>query len=134
MWETNDQIDASHLQRFGDALRKCSPGLERLVLINKTDKRHEKNPHRMILHPNFLVPFVKEMKHLVCLCLVGFDCDPSEVEKLNQRFNGEILIDRPSFWFHVGPKLPEGNDQTVPTVHYDEIVCPIDAFRAPPRF
>lgn len=88
----------------------------------------------MILHPNFLVPFVTEMTQLVCLCLVGFDCDPSEVEKLNQRFTDEILKDRPAFWFHIGSQLPEGNDETVPMVHYNEIVCPIDAYRAPPRF
>jgi len=124
-------MDVSHLQCFGQALLKCSSHLERLVLINKTNER---DPYKLILHPDFLVPFVTKMTRLVCLCLVGFDCDPSEVQQLNQRFTREILPNRPEFWFYVGPQLPEGNDQTVPRVHYDEIICPIDAFRAPPIF
>ncbi len=111
------------------ALRPISPEVS-----NKTDERRGTDPHQMILHPHFLVPFVTKMTRLVCLCLVGFDCDPSEVQQLNQRFTREILPNRPEFWFYVGPQLPEGNDQTVPRVHYDEIICPIDAFRAPPIF
>lgn len=126
-------MDLSHLQRFGNALLKCSSRLERLVLINETDERDD-DGHKMFLHPNFLLPFVTKMTRLVALCVVGFDYSPSEVEELNQRFTDEILIDRPAFWFWIGPELPDGNDKTVPRVHYDEIVCPIDASLAPPRF
>jgi len=133
-WKKNGPMDMSYLQRFGQSLLKCSSHLERLVLINKTDGRREKDPHQMILHPQFLVPFVTKMTRLVCLCLVGFDCDPGKVEQFYQCFYNEILPCRPAFWLYLGPKLPEGNDKTVPRVHYDEIVCPIDAFHAPPRF
>lgn len=125
-------MELPHLQRFGSALLKCSSQLERLVLVYKTTDGGD--PHKMILHPNFLFPFVTKMTRLVALCLVGFDCDNIKVEQLNRRFTDEILIDRPAFWFHVHPWLPDGNDKTVPRVHYDEIVCPADALVASPRF
>ena len=129
-------MDAAHLQRFGDALLQCSSHLERLVLINEKDMmKDKKDRHKMVLLPDFLLPFVIKMKHLVALCLVGFQMKRNEVQELKRRFTDEIVPTRPAFWYYLDPQLPEGNDPSiVPRVHYDEIVCPEDAFDVPPRF
>lgn len=71
-------------------------------MINKTDERDGVDHlQKTSLHPNVLSPFVTKMSRLE-------DCDPIEIEQLNQRFTYESFIDRPAFWFHVGSELPEG--------------------------
>ena len=83
---------------------------------------------------DFLLHFVKEKKKLVTLCLAGFQIDPSTVERVHQRFLKEILPLRPPLWFHLGTELPKVNDTTVPRIHYNGIVNPVDAYFAPPQF
>ena len=79
---------------------------------------------------NFLVEFVKEMTHLVALCLVGIQFRPDTAAQLTI----EILPLRPPFWFSLGPELPKMNDQSVPKIHGDEIVFDYNPYCAPPHF
>jgi len=94
-------MDLSQLPTFFKALKPCQ-NLERLVLFAQTDPlkgsldRYDKQLQDSIL------PFVKEMPHLVALCLAGFPIDSSVVE---EQLIVEIVPDRHSFWFHLGPTL-----------------------------
>ncbi len=81
-----------------------------------------------------LVSFAKKMTHLVALSLIGFQIDRPTAEHVHQRLLKEIIPLRPPFWFYLGPKLPEDNDTSVPRIHYEEMVNPIDAWNAPPQF
>jgi len=83
---------------------------------------------------DFLLHFVKEKAKLIALCLAGFQIDPSTTERVRQRLIKEILPLLSPFWFDLGPELPKVNDMTVPRVHYDGIINPVDAYFAPPRF
>ena len=134
-WEKNGPIDASHLELFDKALRKCSH-LERLVLLNETDGTDDNDAHKIVLHSDFLLQLVAEMKKLVALCIIGFDWNPSkeEVEVLKEKFIEEILSIRPSFRMQVGSFWLKVNDPKVPRIHHDEIIFPIDVDRTPPRF
>ncbi len=125
--------DAPHVPLFLKALLKCSTHFERLALIDKDNgcELHPNNPFEQL---NSLLSFVSKMTHLVAFCLVGFQIDRKVVEVIKQRLTDEILPDRSAFWFHVGPELPKGNDLSVPRVHYDEVINPIDAYYAPPKF
>jgi len=127
-------IEAPHVQLLLKALLKCSTHFERLVLINETDDESQETSNMVPLQSDLLLSFVSKMTHLVALCLVGFDFNPSEVDLLEKRFAKEVTPKRPAFWFYVGPKLPKGNDTTVPRIHYYEIVNPVDAYYAPPQF
>ena len=71
-------MNGSHLELFGQALLKCSSHLERLVLLN--EKCENDDPAKMTLFPNFLLPFVKEMSHMVALYIIGFRWNPSQDE------------------------------------------------------
>ena len=112
------------------ALLKCASHFERLVLVtNECGGDNLTEPTDVLL-----LPFVEDMKHLVALCLVGFQIVPRVTEVVKRRLTKEILPNRLPFWFHLGDKLPKENDSSVPKVHYDEVVNPIDAFNAPPEF
>ena len=133
-WRKNGKMDASHLELFGQALLKCSSHLERLVLLNGMKGRDD--PHKMTLLPDFLLPFVTKMTHLVALYIIGFRWDPSqeEVDALKQRFTREILANRPAFRMQVGPLWAIENDLDLPRIHYDEIIFPMNLDHTPPRF
>ena len=74
------------------------------------------------------------MGNLVAFCFTGFDIQPFVQEAVRSRLSAEILPNRPSLWFYFGRVLPNANDPSVPRVHYDEIVNPIDPFNALPMF
>jgi len=113
-------------------LTKTSPRLERLVLIAN---RHcsQQNGRNATQLEDFLITFVSKMESLVALCLVGFEMDTTVLEGVKKRLNQEIVSQRPSLWIHIGPKLPNATDPSVPKIHYDEIVNPFDPYFAPPR-
>jgi hypothetical protein len=48
------------------------------------------------------------------------------VAKLKQKFDEFIIPIRPAFWCHVANDFPQATDPTVPRIHYDQIVCPIN--------
>jgi len=75
--------------------------------------------------------FVKGMPNLIALCLTGFPIDQSE---LGDQFTAEIVPDRPDLWFHFGSELPKASDLSIPRIHYDGIVNPINPYYCPPRF
>ena len=128
-----NEIEAHHVLLLLKALLKCSTHFERLVLINETNGGSQGAPNIVPVQSALLLSFVSKLKHLVALCLVGFQFD-SPVDVLKKQIAEEVTPHRPAFWFHLGPKLPKGNDVTVPRIHYYDIVSPIDALNAPPRF
>jgi len=130
-WKKNSEVEGAHVVLLLEALLKCSSHFERLVLIHEAG---ENQSNSMVISTDFLLSFVSEMTHLVAICLVGFHFDSIQVDVLKKRFTEEVVPHRPAFWFYVGPKLPRGNDTTIPRIHYDEIVRPVEAFYAPPRF
>jgi len=83
---------------------------------------------------DFLVNFISKMGHLVAFCLTALRLDPSIVEEVKRRVAEEILPDRPSFWLHLDLDLPKENDPSIPRIHYDQIVNPLNYFDAPPSF
>jgi len=127
----NDSVFKGFLKN----LLQCSSHQERLVLDDQHD--YDCSP---INHPSydmggFLFNFVSKMDHLVALCFASFRIHSDVLKKLNRRVAQEIVPLRPpSFWFHLGPKLPNANDSSVPRVHSDEIVHPIYFFHSPPKF
>jgi len=70
----------------------------------------------------FVVEFAKGMVHLVCLGFFGFRFDSSAAEVIEKRLTEEVVPLRPAFWFHLGRRLPNENDDSVPRVHYEGIV------------
>ncbi len=105
--------------------------MERLVLFAEADswkRNHIRNDKQL---EDSILPFVKEMFHLIALCLAGFPIDSSVVE---EQFMVEIVPDRPSFWFHLGQTLPKSSDIYAPRIHHEGIAYPMDSFDAPPHF
>ena len=45
----------------------------------------------------------------------------------------EIVSQRPFLWIHIGPRLLNATDPSVPKIHYNELVNPFDPYIAPPR-
>jgi len=124
------QTDLSQLPTFFKALKPCQ-NLERLVLFAQGDILN-RSPDRYVKQlQDTILPFVKEMPHLVALCLARFPIDSSVIE---EQFMAEVVPDRPSFWFHLGADLPKASDISVPRIHHEGIVYPIDPFDAPPHF
>lgn len=78
--------------------------------------------------------FVKQMPHLVALCLTGFPIDHTFVEQQLIDQMAPEKENRPAFWFHLGENLPKGSDLSIPRTHFDGIVNPIDPYEAPPCF
>lgn len=128
--------------RHGDVLRLISflkhlllscPRLKRLVLIVDS-KGCQEDLHNYTALADSLVDFAKKKENLIALCLAGFEIDCTTAQHLRQRLADEIVPLRFPFWFHVGPELPNVIDESVPRIHYDEIVNPVDPYLAPPRF
>jgi len=125
---------AGNASQFLFVLRHCRetlPKLERLVLVNSSGA--VRNPAHSGLEA-LLVAFVEGMPDLVALCLVGFQIDRMAINAINRRLTGDIVPLRPALWFHVGQELPKTNERSVPKIHFDEIVNPLDKFHAPPHF
>ncbi len=121
------QRDLSNLPFFFRTLNICK-NLERLALITEARKR---NPTHYTPLQDSILRCIKGAPHLVALCLVGFPIDSSV---LDGQFMAEILPDRPAFWFYLGSELPKASDLTVPRIHYNGIVNPIDPMYALPSF
>ena len=113
------------------ALESC-PILERLVLFE------EKGPYlpwREEKLQDTLFQFVERMKYLVVFCFIsGSAFERDSVAELKRKFDGLIIPNRPAFWYHVSHNLPSVNDPTVPRIHYNDIVCPIDYYEVSPNF
>lgn len=122
------QSDLSTLPVFLKAL-KCCPYFERLALVVKEDGRKRSTVNYTPLE-DAILPFVKQTTQLVALCLVGILIEPFYVQ---QQLIKEIVPNRPAFWFHLGPELPEASDLSVPRIHFNGIVDPINPYCVPPR-
>jgi len=84
---------------------------------------------------DLFVGFATEMDRLVALCFAGFKVTPKVVHKVNRRVKREIIPHRPAFWFHLDENLPKANDLSVPRIHIQEVVEPIDVYcPTPPAF
>ena len=64
--------------------------------------------------------FVSKTESLVVLCLVGFEMDINVLEGVQERLHQEIISQSFSLWIHIGPKLPNATDPSVPKIHYDD--------------
>lgn len=124
------QEDLSQLPAFFKALKPCQ-NLERLVLFAEADSWNRSPIRNAKQLQGCILSFVKEMPHLVALCLAGFPIENSDVEEF---FLAEIVPNRPAFWFHLGSALPKASDISVPRIHHEGIVYPIHPYYAPPRF
>ena len=116
------------------ALESC-PKLEQLVLYEEEEKGRPKLPWGEEKLQNILYDFVERMKRLVAFCFIstsGFELDT--VAELKRKFDDFIIPNRPAFWYHVDQHFPNVNDPTVPLVHFDEIVCPINYYDVSPNF
>ncbi len=133
-WHTFKGAEINILLLF-EFLLQFVPKLERLVVHGKTRKGEEPIfwEHFTDLS-DYLIDFVSKMGNLVAFCFTGFDIQPFVLEAVRSRLSEEILPNRPSLWFYFGRVLPNANDPSVPRVHYDEIVNPIDPFNALPMF
>ena len=113
-----------------NALKRC-PKFERLgLLVEKVHGWHSSDDYTPL--ENSLVSFVKEMPHLVALCLAGLSIDLNGAVK--RQLIDEVIPERPAFWCHLSHDLPSDNVPSVPKIHYEEIVNPIRAWDSPPRF
>ncbi len=112
-----------------DALLAC-PTLERLVLFEEEGPDLPWSDKKL---QDILYQFATSMKHLIAFCFVSASpFEPGAVAEIKQKFNDDIIPIRPAFWFHIDQFLPGVNDPTVPRIHYDEIVCPINYFEVSP--
>jgi len=133
-WQLTDDYDFFPLLHFMEALILNSsnlPYFERLIF--KVEKGEAQAFENFPDFEKLIVKFVKEMTHLVALGLFGFPFDPSAAEEIRRQLTEEVVPHREAFWFHLGDQ-PEENDSSVPRIHYDEIIAPIDSFFAPPKF
>ena len=106
--------------------------LERIVLYEEDGPNIPLESQEL---QDVLFKFVSNMPHLVCFCFIT----ASEIEtgffaELKNKFDEFILPIRPAFWYHVDQSLPKATDPTVPRIHYDQIVFPINYFEMPPDF
>ena len=68
-------------------------------------------------------------------CFTSSEMETSAAAELNQKFYDLIIPSRPAFWYHIGDNLSYLDaDPTVPRIHYEEIVCPMNYFEIPPNF
>jgi len=123
-------IRPAGLLSFLNALKNCNK-LERFGFLVKDDLNRHSSDYYAPLEDT-LVKFVKDMPHLVALCLAGLGIDSNGVVK--RQLIEEVIPERPAFWCHLGRNLPTANDPSIPKIHYEEIVCPIRAWDSPPRF
>ena len=113
------------------SLLKASAKLERLALIDAGSEKLPdwKNPPEFA---DFLVGFTAKMTHMTCCCITFNQIDASLTEEIKQRVEKEVVVERPSLWFHLDRALPEASDPGVPAIHYHQIVNPISFVM--PRF
>lgn len=129
------QENTSDIFLLLEAIRKGCSRLERLVIYQEELRYSGQKEGTIPLDAaDQIVTFAASMQHLSALCLSCLLLDSSVMEETNRRLAEEIIPIRPSFWFHVGFELPKENDPSVPRVHYDEIVHPINSFDSPPKF
>lgn len=113
-----------------DALVSC-PKLERLVLFEEEGPNLPWGDEKL---QDILFKFVSSMKHLVAFCFISAsEYELGSVSELKRKFDEFIIPNRPAFWYHVDRDLPRANDPTVPRIHYDEIVCPINYLEVSPN-
>ena len=113
------------------ALTECEM-LERLVFYEEEgcQSAWEGEPFK-----DTVVKFTTAMKLLVALCFVTpILLDRTTVDDVVAELNHYVVPQRPAFWFHFGSSLPRANDPSVPRIHYDEIVCPINYYDMAPDF
>ena len=114
-----------------DALVSC-PKLERLVLFEEEGPNLPWGDEKL---QDILFKFVSSMKHLVAFCFISAsEYELGSVSELKRKFDEFIIPNRPAFWYHVDQHFPNVNDPTVPLVHFDEIVCPINYYDVSPNF
>ena len=106
--------------------------LERLVLIDAgtiplPDWKHPPE------FSDFLVDFTAKMTHLTCLCLAFKQMDGVLMKAIKERVEEEVVIERPSLWFHLGRDIPNVSDPGVPAIHYHQMVNPMH-FSTPPFY
>jgi hypothetical protein len=118
-------------QTLLNALLECKR-LERIVLYEEDGPNI---PPESLELQDVLLKFVSSMPHLVCFCYItASEIEPGMVAGLKQKFDEFILPVRPAFWYHVDQSLPRATDPTVPRIHYDQIVSPINYFEMSPDF
>lgn len=106
--------------------------LERLVLYEEDGPN---TPWDDKILQNALLDFVKRMPRLVAFCFItASDIQPTTLGELKQKFDELVLPIRPAFWYHVGQTLPRSTDPTVPRIHYNQIVSPINPSEIAPDF
>ena len=106
--------------------------MERLVLYEEEWTNRPWGEEKL---QDILYDFVERMKRLVAFCFIsasGFELDT--VAELKRKFDDLIIPNRPAFWYHVDKDLPNVIDPTVPRIHYDEIVGPLNYFEISPNF
>lgn len=101
------------------SLKQFAPKLERISLEFMCKTYPTDSDYLMV---DFLVDFTLKMKHLSCLSLSLKQLDRKLVQQVHQRIVNEVLPSRPSFWFHLGSKIPDAVDPSVPKVHYQEMI------------
>lgn len=134
-WRLDDNHGISSLLNLMEALLESSEDLkyfERLVLrVYVREKCYGFDSNAQF--EEFILKFAKGMKKLVCLGIFGFPFKRSAVRVIQQKLRKEVLPLRPTFWFRLGKELPVENDTSVPRIHYDEMVRPIDRYYVPPN-
>ena len=106
--------------------------LERLALIDagSVDLPNWKHPPNFA---DFLVDFTAKMTHLTCCCLTFKQMDGVLMKAIKERVEEEVVIERPSLWFHLGRDIPNVSDPGVPAIHYHQMVNPMH-FSTPPFY
>jgi len=108
--------------------------LERLTLIDAgtaaVDLPDWKHPPEFA---DFLVRFTAQMTHLTCCCLTFKQMDIDLMKAIKERVEEQVVMERPSLWFHLGRDLPDASDPGVPSIHYHQMVNPI-VFTTPPFY
>ena len=107
--------------------------MERLVLYEEEWTNRPWGEEKL---QDILYDFVERMKRLVAFYFIsasGFELEDT-VAELKRKFDDLIIPNRPAFWYHVDKDLPNVIDPTVPRIHYDEIVGPLNYFEISPNF
>lgn len=106
--------------------------LERLVLYEEDGPN---TPWDDKMLQNALLDFVRRMPRLIAFCFItASDIQPTTLGELKRKFDELVLPIRPAFWYHVGQTLPRSTDPTVPRIHYNQIVSPINPSEIAPDF
>ena len=76
-------------------------------------------------HPPEFADFTAQMNHLTCCCLTFKQMDIDLMKAIKERVEEQVVMERPSLWFHLGRDLPDASDPGVPSIHYHQMVEPI---------